>query len=119
MAENIAEHFLGQLETSTNPGATLSQFYISIAEIPYNNRLIPTMNKLVTIYGRRRVFYAILSIANSNLEDPYKVFGLLSHICKKSLEESHETSMVINTEQLEKKLEVKRKLRVDKDIFDD
>lgn len=113
MSENIAEYYLGLLESATNPATILTQFYTSIAEIKYSNSLLPIMSKLVTLYGRKRVFYAILSISNSNLDDPYKVYGLLAHICKKSLEDSHESSHVIDTSGIEKKLTTKRKLKIE------
>lgn len=83
--ENLTEIFFSKLKTSTNSGVVLAQFYSAIIGTEIGRSEIIKLNRLVKLFGRNSVFFAIVDIARKEdfTELPY---GLLYKICKDKLE---------------------------------
>ena len=79
--ESLAELFLSRLKTTSNAGVTLAQFYGSLFNIECGRSEIISINRLIKVFGRSFVFFAILDIAKKGTFEEFP-FGLLYKICK-------------------------------------
>jgi hypothetical protein len=87
--ENTSEFFYEKLKNTTNPGTVLAAHFGSLYNVDVTKSIIILCNRLIKVFGRFTVFFAILDMAGSypNLTDnPYP---LLYTICKRKFEAAH------------------------------
>ena len=82
--ESLAELFFSRLKTTTNAGLTLGQFYAALFNIQCGRTEVIAMNRLIKVFGRYYVFFAIIDISKYQKFDEFP-FGLLHKICKDKL----------------------------------
>lgn len=118
MEENLAGSFHERLKTDTNPVSVLVSFYAELFSRPFDVKLIGPIARLVKLYGRDSVFYAILSIEGMEDLNHSNIYPLLRYICNKKLEErkdgqSHEdlTSYVASVKKKTEKVS-KQKIKI-------
>lgn len=111
--ENISEFFYEKLKSSTAPGVVLLQFYSAVTETTGGRSEIIKINKLVKLFGRFSVFFAIMGLANSKLDlgiDEKFPMGLLFKICKDELErKSHDDASMISSRDLSRDIDALQK----------
>lgn len=87
--ENLAEYYYELLPQDTNPGVLLAKFFCRGMEIPITKSEIITFNRLIRLYGRTIVFFAILDVCGMTDVNTDNPFPLLAHFCKKRLEQKN------------------------------
>ena len=113
--ENQAEYYYDQLSTTTNIGLTLAKFYSSIFGTEINRNIIIIMNKLIKMFGRFTVYFAILDMFGmedrvDNRENPR---ALLTYFCKKRTEEKYNISLNGSYEDLTKTIkDIEKKMAI-------
>lgn len=94
MEENVSKYYYEQLNVSTNPVPLLIKFYCAVTgktlEKPEEKVLAIQINKLITLFGRYTVFFALLELNNYDTDIP--IFGLLFRICQRRFERENPTS---------------------------
>ena len=104
MDEDLAGYWKEQLDNSITPHVTLHAMYkhLTQTDVDYYS----TFGKLVKIYGRTLVYFAILDCSlMDNIEgDP---LNLLSYFCKKRMEEN-----ITNTDQPIDIAKLREKIRI-------
>jgi hypothetical protein len=103
--EEIVKHYYGRLQDETNPAYLLGKFYCEAFEIQFTMNYVKMLAKLIRMYGRLRVFNAILDLAGNRDLDHTNTYGLLNYMCKKSLEK--EVTPITNLSNLIKEHEEK------------
>lgn len=104
--ENISEFFYEKLKSSTNPGVVLAQFYAEILDRESGRSEIIMLNKLIKVFGRFSVFFAIMNLVNVQSLGEGFPYGLLFTICKSSLERKSDTEVdVATSKNLSKEVE--------------
>lgn len=97
-------------------GNILADFYCDIHILPsaFKPKLIPEMNRLIRLFGKMPVFYAILDTGSSVDMKHDKPFGLLFYICKKRMQEKQTANNDLSVEinRIKDKLEKHRKLKI-------
>lgn len=87
--ENISEFYYKNLVPSTTPAVILLQYYSAISDTQGGRSEIIKLNKLIKLFGRFRVFFALMALANSRatlgVDDQFP-FGLLFKICRDEIE---------------------------------
>jgi hypothetical protein len=116
MEENIAEFYYNELTkvNSKSAGKILLGMYCSIFDIEKPGRSIIIMiNKLVKIYNRYIVFFAITSVAlNPDFNPNVANYALFTHICNKRFEKRTDIANVESmkyTDSYIKRVEKKKK----------
>lgn len=100
LEENLAEKWKTALETTDNPGAVLSSMVKTVLDVKENH--IITLRKLIKVYGRIAVYYAILdSVGIEITGDPFK---LLAYFCKKRLEAKPQVNNIIEVSEIKQKI---------------
>lgn len=100
--ENSSEFYYRKLEKDDKPGSVLASYYCSIYDIEVTRSEIMFCNKLVKVFGRFAVFFAIQDAAGSQrtrMEDPYPY---LYEICRRRFEQSHQDFSLQSRESLSK-----------------
>jgi hypothetical protein len=96
LAEGLSELYFSKLKTSMNPGVVLAQFYGAVMGLEVGRSEIIMFGKLVKMFGRSSVFFAIIDI--SRIETPKEFpYGLLHHICRTKLEKSTEQDLALTS----------------------
>lgn len=83
--EDLAGIYYADLYKSEKPGVYLCKFLWEVCERTPANSDIPVISKLVKIYGRRDVFFAILELSDVQNIDKNDYKGLLVYILKRNL----------------------------------
>lgn len=111
--ENISEFFYEKLKGATSPGMVLLQFYSAITDTTGGRSEIIKLNRLVKLFGRFSVFFAIMSLGNSKLDlgvDDKFPMGLLFKICKDELEKkSRDDTAMVASRDLSKEIDALQK----------
>ena len=86
--EGLITSYKSRLDAETNPGLLLSRYYLEIHQLPSSSLagFLPTINKLIRLYGRQIVFYSITSTADFAEVNHSNIYRLLSYLCKKHLQ---------------------------------
>jgi hypothetical protein len=86
--ENNSEYYYEKLKDSDKPGAVISAFYCALYNVSPSRTLVTMCNKLLKIFGRFTVFFALIDMAGSypEVENPY---ALWYTICKRKFEAAH------------------------------
>ncbi len=109
--ENSAEYYYEKLKSDDRPGAVLASLYCSLYNTEVTRSEIIVCNKLVKVFGRFTVYFAILDMVGSKpdaLESPY---AYLYEICKRRFENMHIDATVQAREDLSKYI-----ARIDEEI---
>lgn len=94
MTENLSELFYEKLHKENNPGAVLARFYCEIFNLQWSAQKIITFNKLLKVYNRDTIFFAILDCYDMPNVTHDNIYGLLAYFCKKRMEKKiHEDLM--------------------------
>jgi hypothetical protein len=96
MEENAAETYYRKLSGATNPATILCDFYKTITGRPWGRSEIIMFNKLIKIFGRYTVFFAVLDLANVQALSAYP-YRLLFTICKNRLEKINQVDLTSAT----------------------
>lgn len=106
MDESIAESYYNLLERSNNKIAVLVNFLSDSCGASVEHSFI---GRLVKLYGAEIVFYAILSLATSEISAIDSFQNYLSAVCKKIFYERHtknqETDLTNLARQLYRRLQ--------------
>lgn len=85
MTEGIIGKYLEELSETTNPGVHLAKFYWEAVRVEPDVKDIRMFNKFISLYGRERVFYAIVSIANIEKVNTENIYGLVKYFLDKEI----------------------------------
>lgn len=99
--ENSSEFFYEKLKTAEKPGTILATMYCLLYEIPVTKSEIIMFNKLIKVFGRFTVFFAIIDASGSYEDRIEKPYPLLYTICKRKFEASHPDATIQSRESLE------------------
>lgn len=103
--ENQAEFFYEKLRISTNPGQVLLEFYRDIINENAGRSEIIMINRLVKLFGRFTVYFAIMDLSKYDSKDlTGNLFPLVYTICRSRFERVHNVSMDVSQEPLDKML---------------
>jgi len=109
--ENMLEYYYEKLEKENRPGVVITRFYAEMFSQETSKKEIIMFNRLIKIYGRFIVFFAVLDVEKVVKDGRYdNIFGLLHTLCKSRFERAHPnsnspTSKVIRTTILENEIE--------------
>lgn len=107
--EDSSELRYKHLGETTNPAGILCSLYRDIFNVQTGVAEIKMFNKLIKIYGRFTVFFALLDLANKDkLDNPYPY---INAVCKARLERQHRISDNLEVDNLDKQIK-----RIDKAI---
>ena len=107
--EDAAELRYIRLGNTPNPASVLCELYRDIFGVQTGHAEIIMFNKLIKIYGRFTVFFALMDLANkSRLDNPY---AYINFMCKTRLERQHRVSDNLEIDNLDKQIK-----RIDKAI---
>lgn len=87
--ENTAEFYYEKLKTATDPGRILSALFSSLYSVETTRTIIIMCNKLIKVFGRFTLFFAILDMAGSYPDLTDNPYPLLYTICKRKFEAAH------------------------------
>jgi hypothetical protein len=95
--EGIITSYQSRLASDNNPGLLLTRFYLEAHQLPSSSLqgFIPIINKLVRLYGRNIVFYAIVTTTDMEV-DHKNAYRLLSYLCKKQVQESESETVSLS-----------------------
>lgn len=107
--ENLFELYFEQLHTTKTPGKVLAEFYCSLFNLAFSPQKIITFNKLLKLYSRDVIFFAISDCADIDNLDHENIHRLLSYFCKKRMESRYKLngSIVIDLTETIKELNKK------------
>ena len=111
--ENQAEYYYDQLQTTTNVGLTMAKFYSGIFGTEISRSIIITMNRLIKMFGRFAVYFAILDMfgMEDRVDNKDNPLPLLTYFCKKRTEEKYNISLSGSYEDLTKTIkEIEKKI---------
>ena len=104
--ENSSEYYFEKLKDTPTPGNIIAAMYCTLYNIEVSKSEVIMMNKMVKIFGRFTVFFAVLDMAGSYPDDVVeKPYALLYTICKNKFESSHGTFMTQSHQSLDKFIE--------------
>ncbi len=86
MDEGIAVVYLDKLKNADNPGVILAKFYCELFNIKLTPQIISMFNKFNKVYGRNIVYATVLDLTDVADLTFDRIYGLISHICKKKLD---------------------------------
>lgn len=94
--ENISEYYYSQLADTKNPALVLNKMFNALFYTKTDINRIKMFNKLITLYGRFEVYFALLNIANwDNLADKFdtsvNVYPLIARFIINRLEKKYES----------------------------
>jgi len=81
--ENLSQYYYEKLHSSTKPGALLVSFLCEILGRDRKSSDYSKLNKLVRMYGRESVFFAILEVYD--MDNPENYYPYMSAILKARL----------------------------------
>lgn len=98
--ENTSEYFYEKLKSSDKPGVTLATFYCTLYKKELTRSEIMMCNKLVTMFGRFNVHYAIMAMFASKpeVDEPYTY---LFAICQRRFETAHDGDLAQSRKPLD------------------
>ena len=105
----------------TNPISTLVSMCLSVFGIgSVDKSFYARIGKLIKVYGKKDVYYAILSFSNSDISDTAKIINYISYNCNKRFENSKK-SKVFNdlsklVEHTEQALKDARNLTIEENL---
>lgn len=102
--ENQAEFYYEKLKNSTNPATTLCEFFTEITGRAYSRSEIIMMNKLIKVFGRFTVYFAVMDLSHIVEKMGDNVYGFLYSSCKKRFERAHTDSSVAAYESLSREI---------------
>jgi hypothetical protein len=98
--ENLAEFYYEKLKSQANPGQVLLEFFREITGLPAGRSEIIMINKLIKIFGRFTVYFAIMDLSkNDRLEG--NLYPYLFTICRSRFERANDTTFSISHEPLD------------------
>jgi hypothetical protein len=103
--ENSVEFFYEKLKDTKDPGPILVSLFSTLYSIPEISQrsILILCRKLVKIFGRFTVFFAIVDMAGTypEFERLGNIYPLVFTICKRRFEMAHIDSMMQSYESLE------------------
>lgn len=108
--ENLVDRTAEKLKDSTAPGNVLCELWIALFRAKPNQALYQQFRRLNEVYGRHRVFFAIIRIADSyfgkteeiTIDSPY---ALVAHIANAEFKETYKREAFSQYEDLSKYVE--------------
>lgn len=88
MSDGLLDEYLELLKDETNPGPILVKFYTQVTDAPYDQSLIPRLNKLCKIYGKRNVTLCIAQLAEFDNLDISNIIRLITYLVKQKYEKT-------------------------------
>jgi hypothetical protein len=94
--ENASEYFYSQLADTKNPGLVLNKMFNELFGTKTDINRIKTFNKLVRLYGRFEVYFALLDMANWNndgdkFQDKSNPYPLIARFIINRLEKKYQS----------------------------
>ena len=83
--EGIIEYYQGLLVEAESPGDLLAKMFCEVHGVSNCVPTIITFKKLVKLYGRTRVFMAIVETTSIPDFNPATPYGIIDYICKNRL----------------------------------
>lgn len=85
--DGIVDKYLELLSTATDKGKTLTLMYCEMFEVKMNVKHITMFRKFTKMYGYQRVLSCLMDMYDIELTDKENVYGLLSYLLKKKINE--------------------------------
>jgi len=101
MDENISDQFLNEINTTSNPAVVLTSLYCKLYDLTNFATYIKIFGKLVKVYSRKNIFFAILDTYDVDNFRPENPYALLTYFLKKRLEDKVNPINRIDIKQLE------------------
>jgi len=99
--ENIAGEYLTKLKNSSTPGVDLVHFLCEMFGLTPKSSQYAMMNKLIKLYGRNLVFYAVTDMYwVENIDLSKSLFPLLRYFCKKRFKNDNSESETSSLEDI-------------------
>lgn len=91
MAENLIDKYREQLYESKKPHVTIVAFFCELYNVkkPIDKKYYGWFGRLVKIYGREPVFYALADMYSMDNVDHTDALPLLTYLTKKRVEKKH------------------------------
>lgn len=100
--ENKIEYYYEQLKDTITPGHTIAEYYCALYGIEKTKSETILFNRLVGVFGRFTVFFAVNSMIGTYPTQQENVFPLLYRICSNRFEETHGESALQSRDNLTK-----------------
>lgn len=108
--ENQAEFYYEKLKVSTNPGKVLLEFSRELLDTEVIGIIL--INKLVKLFGRFTVYFALMDLSKYNSKElEGNLYPLVYTICKSRFERVHNGNINSSQEPLDKLLKELEKER--------
>ena len=99
--ENVLEFYYEKLKKEGKPGNIIYLFYGRLFSIEVNKGHLIMFNRLIRIFGRFIVFFAVLDLAGmSKVDHKNSIYPLMFTICKGRFEKAHPSSLTPHTTKL-------------------
>ena len=106
--ENIADYYYNKLNDVDQAGKLLTQMAFQLFEVDskkYYRRVIQSINKAIKVYGKYRVYFALLSMTTmDNINFDTYLYPLISAIILKNLKTEGRSSGQYISENYEKEI---------------
>lgn len=109
--EGIIFQYKKLVEEATNPGYIITMFYSALFNITTDNSTIGMFSKLVKVYGREVVFYAVLDMTDMENLDHSSIIRLLSYFCKKRISQDPQSKYTDLSKELDRLKVIETKVR--------
>lgn len=104
--ENLVDLYLSKLKSTDNAGKTLYNFFRALFNTKWDLSAQKQFHKLVRVYGRYRVFFALVSVYDSyhdkDFRDKSKPYPLIAYFIKKDLKLEYEKQLEESRENLKR-----------------
>lgn len=100
--ENSAEYYYEKLKSSISPGAVIAALYCSSYGTEVGRSEIIMFNRLIKMFGRFTVFFAVIDMIGSIQNKPDESYPYIYAICKRKFEAAHGASSTQAREPLDK-----------------
>jgi hypothetical protein len=98
--ENSSEYYYEKLKVSDKPGNILAAMFCSLYNIEITKSEIILFNRLLKVFSRSMIFFAVLDAVGSYTEKIENPYPLLYTICKRRFEAAHGDSFIQAREDL-------------------
>jgi len=110
MPENLIDLYYEKLYKEDKPGNTLTSFFCELFEQGRDRKLYMTFNKLLRLYGRDIIFFAITEIYDMENITIDNIYPLLAYVCRRRTQTKFGNTSVANFIDLTSEIKAREKL---------
>lgn len=104
--ENLYEFYMDRVTKADVPSKVLSEFYSRLFDVPITYKTVIIFGKVVKLYGRMAVFYALTSMVNMDEINHDNILPLLSYFSRQFFNDRGEN--LRNLTDIVKDIEIKK-----------